>query len=220
MKGREFKDTVFQLFAMIAQCFCSPKRLEIIDILVQGERDVETLAKEAGMSVANTSKHLQVLKNARLVVSKKEGVRVLYRIADDSVFTCWKGLQALAEKRVYELNEIVRSYYQERDKMELIAREDLVEHMKKNEIVVIDVRPYEEYKNGHIPGSISMPFPELEKRLKEIPREAEIVAYCRGPYCVLSAEAVSFLRKSGFRAIRMKDGFPEWKEAGLPVETG
>jgi rhodanese-related sulfurtransferase len=219
MKGREFKDSVFQLFAVIAQGFCSPKRLEIIDVLVQGERDVDTLSKEVNMSIANTSKHLQVLKNTRLVDSRKEGVRVVYRIADASVYTCWKNLQTLAEKRLYELKEIVRMYYQERDKMESITREDLLVRIQNKDVIALDVRPYEEYRNGHIADSVSIPFTELKERIKEIPKDLDVVAYCRGPYCVLSAEAVLFLRKAGFRAFRLQDGFPEWKVTGLPVET-
>ena len=220
MKGREFKDTVFQLFAMIAQGFASPKRLEIIDVLIQGERDVETLAHEASMSIANTSKHLHILKNAKLVESRKEGVRVLYRVADESIYTCYKNLQVLAEKRLYELREIARMFYQDRDKMEPISRKTLQSRLKNGDVRVIDVRPPEEYESGHISEALSIPLSELKRKITEIPVNMEVVAYCRGPYCVLAAEAVKFLRKAGVRAIRMKDGFPEWKESGLPVEVG
>jgi rhodanese-related sulfurtransferase len=219
MRGREFKDTIFQLFAMIAQGFCSPKRLEIIDILLQGERDVETLSKEVNMKMANTSKHLQVLKNARIVRSRKDGVKVLYRIADESVFTCYKHLQTLAENRLYELKETVRMYYQERDKLEPITRKKLVSRIKNKDVLVLDVRPFEEYRSGHITEALSFPLSELRSRVSEIPKNMDVVAYCRGPYCVLAADAVTFLRKAGIRAIRMKDGFPEWKEAGLPVKV-
>ncbi len=220
MKGREFKDMVFQLFAMIAQGFSSPKRLEIIDILFQGERDVETLSKEVNMSIANTSNHLQILKNAKLVESRKEGVRALYRITDSSVFTCWKNLQAIAETKLYELKEIVHMYYQDRDKFEPISRENLLSRIKSEDVFVLDVRPFEEYRMGHISEARSIPLSELKKRIDEIPKNIEVVAYCRGPYCVLSAEAITFLRKTGIRAVRLKDGFPEWKDAGLPVEAG
>jgi len=220
LRGREFKDTVFQLFAMIAQGFASPKRLEIIDVLIQGERDVDTLSKEVNMSVANTSKHLQILKNARLVESRKEGVRVVYRVADESIFTCYKDLQALAEKRLYELKEITRMYYQDRDKMEPITREKLLSRIKSGDVQVLDVRPFEEYKSGHISEALSIPLSELKRKIDEIPKNIEVVAYCRGPYCVLAVEAILYLRKAGVRAIRMKDGFPEWKESGLPVEVG
>jgi rhodanese-related sulfurtransferase len=219
MRGREFKDTVFQLFAMIAQGFCSPKRLEIIDVLLQGERDVETLSKEVNMRIANTSKHLQILKNARIVHSRKDGVKVLYRIADDSVFTCYKHLQALAENRLYELKETVRMYYQDRDKLEPISREKLLSRIKNKDVLVLDVRPFEEYRRGHITEALSFPISELKNRIAEIPKNMDVVAYCRGPYCVLAADAVTFLRKAGVKAIRMKAGYPEWKEAGLPVEV-
>jgi rhodanese-related sulfurtransferase/DNA-binding transcriptional ArsR family regulator len=220
LRGREFKDTVFQLFAMIAQGFGSPKRLEIIDVLIQGERDVDTLSKEVNMSIANTSKHLQVLKNTKLVESRKEGVRVLYRIADESIFTCYKNLQALAEKRLYELKEITRMYFQDRDNMEPITRKKLLGRIKSGEVLVLDVRPFEEYKSGHIAEAFSIPLSELKRKIDKIPKDMEVVAYCRGPYCVLAAEAIKFLRKAGVRANRMKDGFPEWKESGLPVEVG
>lgn len=220
MNGREYKDTVFQLFAMIAQGFGSPKRLEIIDVLLQGERDVETLSKEANMSIANTSKHLQVLKNARLVESRKDGTRVLYRVADESIFTCYKNLQALAEKRLYEIKEIVRMYYHDRDRLEPISKETLHNRIKMGDVLVLDVRPFEEYRSGHIPEALSIPLSELKKRIDDIPKNTEVVAYCRGPYCILAVNAVMSLRNAGVRAIRMKDGFPEWKESGLPVEVG
>ncbi len=220
MKGREFKDTVFQLFAMIAHGFSSPKRLEIIDVLIQGERDVDTLSKEVNMSIANTSKHLHILKNAKLVESRKEGVRVLYRIADESIQTCYKNLQALAEKRSYELKEIVRMFYQDRDKMEPITKRELRDRIKSGNVLVLDVRPIEEYRSGHIAEAFSIPLSELKRKIDEIPKNMEVVAYCRGPYCVLAVEAIISLRKAGVRAIRMKDGFPEWKESGLPVEVG
>ena len=175
MRGREFKDTVFQLFGMIAQGFASPKRLEIIDVLIQGERDVDTLSKEVNMSIANTSKHLQVLKNTKLVESRKEGVRVLYRIADESIFTFYKNLQALAEKRLYELKEITRMFYQERDKMEPITRENLLGRIKSGDVLVIDVRPLDEYKSGHITEALSIPLSELKRKIDEIPKNMEVV---------------------------------------------
>jgi DNA-binding transcriptional ArsR family regulator len=181
MRGREFKDTVFQLFAMIARGFCSPKRLEIIDVLLQGERDVETLSKEVNMRIANTSKHLQVLKNARIVENRKDGVKVLYRIADESVFTCYKHLQMLAENRLYELKEIVRMYYQDRDKLEPISRKKLLSRIKNKDVLVLDVRPFEEYKSGHVTEALSFPLSKLRSRVSEIPKNVEVVAYCRGP---------------------------------------
>lgn len=218
MNGREFKDLIFEQFAKIANAFASPKRLEIIDVLAQGERDVDTLAKQTSMTIANTSRHLQILKNARLVDIRREGVRIYYRLADAEVLKCWLELQSLAEKRTAEIREIARMFFNERDAMEAISQEELKQRMKKNEVVVLDVRPPEEFRSGHIPGAISIPLTELKTRLAEIPRDREVVAYCRGPYCVLSAEAMTLLRNEGFHAVRLKVGLPEWREAGLPVD--
>lgn len=220
MKGREFKDSVFQQFARTAHAFSAPKRLEIIDVLGQGERDVETLAREARATVANTSRHLQVLKQAHLVESRKEGVRVCYRLADAGVFRCWKHLQSLAESQLPDVRDVVQRYFGERDSMEPIFRNELQRRIQQGEVIVLDVRPAEEYEAGHIPGAVSVPLSELKRRLEEIPPDREVVAYCRGPYCVLSVEAVALLRKAGRQALRLADGFPEWREARLPVEIG
>jgi rhodanese-related sulfurtransferase/DNA-binding transcriptional ArsR family regulator len=217
MQSREFKDIVFQQFARIAHAFSAPKRLEIVDVLSQGERDVETLAREARSSVANTSRHLQVLKQARLVETRRDGVRVIYRLADADVVRCWKHLQSLAESLLPDVRDAVRRYFEERDGMEPISRDELQRRAQKGEVIVLDVRPVEEYKAGHIPGAVSLPLPELAERLDEIPSGREVVAYCRGPYCVLSAEAVALLRSQGRRAVRLEDGFPEWQENDLPV---
>jgi len=218
MRSREFKEAVFEQFAKIGQAFSSPKRLEILDILAQGERDVETLAAEVSITVANTSRHLQVLKNARLVAARKQGVRSLYRLADPIVLRSWKSLQALAESRMPEVNEAVRHYFRLRDGMEPVSREELLSRVQAGEVVVLDVRPRDEYEAGHIAGARSIPLSELEQRLEEIPPDRDIVAYCRGPYCVLAAEALEILRRRGRTAFRLVDGFPEWREAGLPVE--
>jgi rhodanese-related sulfurtransferase len=220
MTGREFKDIVFQQFASMAQAFSSPKRLEIIDILAQGERDVETLAKLAAMTVANTSRHLQILKSARLVKSRQDGVRVFYSPADDEVVNCWKSLQRLAEKRNAEIKEIAREFFEAREALEPISRKELLRRIKNHDATILDVRPVEEYESAHIAGAISIPLPELKKRLKEIPKDREVVAYCRGPYCVLSAEAVVLLRNAGYKVIRLEDGVHEWKRAGLPTKAG
>lgn len=218
MNGREFKDIVFEQFARIAYPFAAPKRLEIIDILAQGERDVESLAREGAMTVANASRHLQILKTARLVASRREGVRIFYKLTDDDVFNCWKNLQTIAEKRIAEIREISRLFFEERDALESITSDELWQKMHSGEVIVIDVRPKHEYDQSHLPGSISLPLAELDSRLAELPINTEIIAYCRGPYCVLSPEAVSKLKKAGFRAKRLKDGIPEWKLAGLPTE--
>jgi len=218
MKSREFKDLIFQQFANIATSFSSPKRLEIIDILLQGEKDVETLSKQISASFANTSRHLQILKNVKLVESRREGVRIYYRIADDRVFNCWKGLQLLAESRVAEIREVLKNFLEERKAMKTISKDELWSRVQSNDVVVIDVRPVEEFINGHIPGAISIPLAELKDRLNEIPNEQEIVAYCRGPYCVLSPEAIKILKDEGYEALRLEESLPEWKSAGLPVE--
>ncbi|NIP25102.1 metalloregulator ArsR/SmtB family transcription factor [candidate division KSB1 bacterium] len=219
MKGREFKDLVFEQFAKIAMAFSAPKRLEIIDVLAQGERDVESLSKQVAMTVANTSRHLQVLKNARLVESRREGVRIVYRLAGPEVLAGWKTLQSLAEKRSAELKEITRLYFEERDELEPITLGELTQRAEEHGVLLLDVRPEEEYRNGHIPGAISIPLSDLKNRLDEIPRDRQVVAYCRGPYCVLSAEAMAILRNAGFRAFRLREGMPEWQQAGQPVET-
>lgn len=218
MTGREFKDSVFEQFAKIAQAFSSPKRLEIIDILAQGERDVVSLSKEVQMTIANTSRHLQSLKNARLVEGRRAGVQIFYRLADADVLNSFQKLQSLAEKRNIEIREIVRLFFEERDGMEPISKDELWKRVQDNEVIVLDVRPSKEYEKGHIPGALSIPLSQLKKRLAEIPQDHEVVAYCRGPYCVLSAEAMGILRDAGYKAIRLKEGLPQWKEAGLPVE--
>lgn len=218
MKGREFKDLVYEQFARIAQAFAAPRRLEIIEILSQGERDVESLANQVSMTIANTSRHLQILKSARLVDTRREGVRIFYRLADEEVANCWLRLQSLAEKRSAELKETARAFFEERDNMEPLTKEELMTRTKNNEVIIIDVRPYQEYQSGHIPGAVSIPLPELKNRLSEIPKDSEVVAYCRGPYCVLSVEAMTILREAGYHSLRLKEGLPEWKAAGLPVE--
>lgn len=218
MTGREFKDLVFEQFAKVAHAFSSPKRLEIIDILAQGERDVESLSNQVQMKIANTSRHLQILKAARLVESRKAGVQVFYRLAGTEVLNCFKHLQSLAEKRSIEMREIVRLFFEERDGMEPISMDELWKRVQNNDVIVLDVRPSEEYKNGHIPGALSIPLSQLRNRLNEIPQDHKVVAYCRGPYCVLSTEAMEILRDAGFETVRLREGLPEWKEAGLPVE--
>ena len=217
MKAREFKDLIFQQFANIATAFSSPKRLEIIDILEQGEKDVETLSRQISATFANTSRHLQILKNARLVESRRDGVRMHYRLADEKVFNCWKSLQSLAENRVAEIREVLRDFLAERNAMNAMSKEELWSRIESNDVIVLDVRPEEEFSSGQIPGAISIPLSELRERLNEIPHDREIVAYCRGPYCVLSPEAIKILLDEGYDASRLEEGLPEWREAGLPV---
>jgi rhodanese-related sulfurtransferase len=220
MHGRDFKDALFTQFAQIAGSFASPKRIEIIDLLAQGERHVEALAREAGLTLANTSRHLQVLKAAHLVASRKEGLQVIYRLADPMVLRGYRVLQELSEARLAEVGRLVDDYFGNADGLEPVGKEELLRRARGRGVVVVDVRPTEEYAAGHIAGAVSMPLGELERRLAELPPGRQVVAYCRGPYCVLAAEAVRLLRKRGVKALRLKEGYPEWRDANLPVETG
>lgn len=219
MTGRQFKDAIYEQLARIGKSLASGPRLEILDILCQGPRTVEGLAKQVGQSVANTSHHLQVLRRARLVDAQKEGVHVTYRLADEEVCTFFRALRGLAESRLLEIEQVTRHFLEARGSMEAVDREALVARVRSGEVTVLDVRPEEEYRAGHIPGALSVPLEELERRLAELPPDREIVAYCRGPYCVLAVEAVRLLRARGFVAVRMEDGVPDWRARGLPVET-
>ena len=220
MHGREFKDALFAQFAVIAAAFASPKRLEIVDLLAQGERPVEAIAWETGLSVANTSRHLQVLKGANLVATRKAGLQVFYRLAEPRVLQGYRVLQELSEARLAEVGRLVNDYFGGTDGLEPVESRELLKRARRREVVVLDVRPPEEYSAGHIAGAASVPLAELERRLSELPRGSRVVAYCRGPYCVLAAEAVRLLRRRGFEAVRLKEGFPEWSAAGMPVEKG
>jgi rhodanese-related sulfurtransferase len=217
---REFKDRLYEHFAHIGKAISAPKRLEILDILCQAERTVDVLAKEAAMTLANTSKHLQVLRAARLVEARREGNFVYYRLADELVCEFWFMLRELGAKRIAEIQQLVGTFFKSRDELEPINRDDLIERVKAGLAVVIDVRPKEEYLAGHIPGARSLPVDELESRLGELPSDVEIVAYCRGPYCVFSLEAVEILRSRGFSAVRFEDGVREWSGSGQPIAVG
>jgi rhodanese-related sulfurtransferase len=220
MRSREFKDAVFEQFAQIASAFSSPRRIEIIDLLAQGERHVEAIAGETGLTLANTSRHLQVLKGANLVAFRKTGLQVFYRLADPMVLRGYQALQKLAKARLAEVGRLVDDYFTSTDGLEPVEQEELLRRARGRDVVVLDVRPPEEYASGHIAGALSIPLAELERRLAKLPRSRRIVAYCRGPYCVLAAEAVRLLRGRGLDAVRLKDGYPEWRDAGLPVEHG
>jgi len=219
MTGREFKDLTFQQFASIATAFASPKRLELIDILSQGERNVDTLSVETNMNFANTSRHLQILKNSKIVASKKDGVRVIYSLANDEVIKYWKSLQALAEKSASEIRETARLFFEERTALVPISPTELWDKLNKDEVTLIDVRPKEEFLSGHIPGAVSIPLKELKEKLNDLQTDKEIVAYCRGPYCVLAAEAAKILSKKGFNVVILKEDVNSWGAVGLPVET-
>lgn len=217
LAGREIKDELYAQYARVGQAVASPKRVELLDLLCQGERTVDALARATGMGMTNTSGHLQALRAARLVEARKEGTRVFYRPADEAVCSFLFGLRDLARSRLAEVEQIARDYFQARDALEPVGKEELLARLGREEVVVIDVRPPEEYRTGHIAGARSLPLDELQERLGELPPGAEIVAYCRGPYCVLAPQALDILSEGGFRARRLEDGFPEWRLAGLPV---
>ncbi len=219
MTGREFKDLTFQHLADVTNAFSSPKRLEIIDLLSQGEKDVDSLTKETNMNFANTSRHLQILKNAKIVHSRKDGVRVIYFLASDEVIKCWKSLQVLAEQSAAELREIIKSFLEERNILEPISIKELQSKIKNKKITLIDVRPKEEYLNGHLPNAISVPMSELKSKIKSLPAGKEIVAYCRGKYCVMAPYAANILTGKGFKTTILQDDVNSWRFAGLKIET-
>jgi rhodanese-related sulfurtransferase len=217
---RAFKNTVYEQLARLGKAVASPKRLEILDLLTQGRRTVERLAELSGMSVANTSQHLQALRRARLVERDKRGLYVHYRLAGGEVASFFLGMRGVAVKQLAEINEARRRFLADLSTTEAVGPRELVRRVRAGEAILIDVRPEEEYRESHLPQAVSMPVEVLVKRLKDLPRNKEIVAYCRGPYCVLSADAVRTLRKRGYRAIRFEMGVMEWKEKGLALATG
>jgi rhodanese-related sulfurtransferase/DNA-binding transcriptional ArsR family regulator len=219
MDGRETKDRLYEEFARAAKALASPKRIELAELLAQGERSVESLARATGMGVTNTSAHLQVLRRARLVESRKDGTRVCYRLAGDEVTAFLVGLRNLAHARLTEVEAVARDYFGARDTLEPVSQEELVQRARHGKVVILDVRPRAEFAAGHIPGARSVPLDELDAALDRLPRRTEIVAYCRGPYCVLAPQAVTVLRRHGRTARQLEDGFPEWRIADLPVET-
>lgn len=220
MAGTSLKKAVYEQLARIGRAVGSPTRLELLDLLCQGPRTVDALAREAGLSLANTSQHLQVLHAARLVEARKEGLFVTYRLADQQVCDFYQSLRTLAECRLAEIEAIVRQFNEGRESMEPVEKRALLERVRRAEVTVLDVRPPEEYRAGHIPGAVSIPLKQLEAHLAMLPRSREIVAYCRGPYCVLAVEAVKLLRARGFQAVRLEHGVPEWRAEGLPVAVG
>lgn len=218
--GREIKDALYEQFARIGKAVASPKRVEILELLCQGERTVEAIAGATGMGMTNTSAHLQALRAARLVETRKDGTKVYYRTADEQVCRFFVALRDLAANRLAEVEQIAAAFLDTPDELEQIDREELRKRIRRGKVVVVDVRPEQEYRSGHIPGAISMPLEALSERLGELPVDAEVVAYCRGPYCVMAPEALRVLRDHGFRARRLEDGFPEWRLSGLPVAVG
>ena len=217
---RRFKDSIYEQVARVGKAASAPKRLELLDLLCQGPRSVEALALQAGISLANASQHLQVLRGARLVDAEKKGLRVEYRLASEDVCQFFLTLRGLAESRLTEIDQVTREYFESRGAMEAVEGEELLRRVRDGEVTVLDVRPAEEYRAGHIPGALSVPVSELKARLRELPKAREIVAYCRGPYCVMALEAVQLLRAKGFEAHRMEQGVVDWRARGWRVETG
>ena len=220
MGNRAFKNRLYAQFARLGSALASSRRLELLDLLAQGERSVEELAQEAEQSVGNTSQHLQVLREAQLVVADKRGLRVFYRLAGQGVLRLWQTLRAVGETQLAEIDRLVDEYLGQRDGMDAVSKEELLRRIEAGAVVVIDARPRVEYRQGHIAGALSIPVAELAQRLEELPADREIVAYCRGPYCVYADESVQLLRSHGIKAARLEDGFPEWAAAGLPIAAG
>ena len=220
MSTRNPKLALFAQFAAVAKCLAHPHRLELLEQLAQGERSVEVLADRARLSIANASQHLQQMKRVGLLVNRREGKFVYYQLVDDTILDLLAALRRIAERNVAEVERIVRSYFNNRDSLEPISRAELLQRSRTGEVIVLDVRPEDEFALGHLPCAISIPLRNLEMRLAEFDPNQEIIAYCRGPYCVLSYEAVAVLRARGFNARRLEDGLPEWRAAGLPVATG
>jgi rhodanese-related sulfurtransferase/DNA-binding transcriptional ArsR family regulator len=217
---RRFKDNVYEQFARLGRALSAPKRLELLDLLCQGPRSVEALATQADISLANASQHLKVLRGARLVEAEKKGLYVEYRLADEQVCQFFLALRRLAESHLAEVEQVSRQYLAGRKAMEPVRGAELLRRVRRGEVTVLDVRPHEEYRAGHIPGAISIPLPQLQRRLSELPKKQEIVAYCRGPYCVMAVEAVDLLRAKGFKAARWEEGVPEWRTHGFDVAMG
>ena len=215
--GRRFKDAIYDQFARVGKALSSPHRIELLELLAQGPRTVETLSKLADMTLPNTSAHLQVLRSAGLVESTKEGLYVTYRLSDPSVAELLLATRKVAEARLAEVAKITRDFLAENAQLDAVDVDALREKVRKGEVTLVDVRPEEEYEAGHIPGALSVPLPALAKRLSGLPKTREVVAYCRGPYCVLAVEAVKVLRARGFKAIRLEDGVLDWASYGLKI---
>jgi ArsR family transcriptional regulator len=214
------KQALFAQFAAVAKAAGHPLRLELLEQLAQGDRCVEVLALRARVSIANASQHLQHLRRAGLIAARRDGKFVFYRLADDSVLDLLASLRRIAERHLAEVERVVRAYFHDRDSLEPVSRLELMSRLQTGLVTVLDVRPEDEFALGHLQGAANIPIGQLEKRLVDLDPDREIIAYCRGPYCVLSYEAVAALRSRGFRARRLEDGFPEWRAAGLPIETG
>jgi rhodanese-related sulfurtransferase len=219
MGSRAFKDSLYAEFAVLGKALANPHRLELLDLLAQGERSVEELARESALSLANASAHLQVLRRARLVEAEKRGLNVVYRLATSEAFQLWQTLRDVGSARLAEVDRLVENYLTDRHVLDAVDKGELLRLLTDEAVTVIDVRPEVEYAQGHIPTARSVPVEKLKRQLAELPRNLEVVAYCRGPYCVFSDEAVRLLHENGFRARRLSEGFPEWRAASYPVDT-
>jgi rhodanese-related sulfurtransferase len=217
---REFKDALYTQFARIGHAISSPKRLEMLDLLSQGEKTVEQLAAQSETPIKNTSAHLRALRQARLVDTRRDGTYVYYRLGDEKVIRLLQSLQGLGRVRLAEVEQVTNLYLESRDELDAVDLKELRRLVRTGEVTIVDVRPRDEFEAGHIPGALSMPVPELRKRLGEIPKSREVIAYCRGPYCVYSLEAVTLLRKHGYRARRAEQGLPQWRTEGFEVVAG
>jgi len=216
---REFKDALYTQFARIGHALSSPKRIELLDLLSQGEKTVEQLAEHIATPIKNTSAHLRALRQALLVETRRDGTYVYYRLADDEVFSLLRSLEALGHSRLADVRQVVDKYLDGNDELEPVSFKELRQLLRDGAVTIVDVRPADEYDAGHIPGALSLPVPELKRRLRELPKGKEVIAYCRGRYCVYSLEAVTLLRKHGYEARRAHEGLPDWRAAGLPVES-
>jgi len=220
MGDRAAKDALFDGFADVAKALASGRRTEIVDLLAQGERSVDEIAEEIHQSVANTSHHLRAMARAGLLSTRRDGTRIYYRLASERVGELWLALRDVAAERVAGLQRLADAYLGKREGVEVVDRDELAARLRRREVLVLDVRPEAEYAAGHIVGARSVPITELRRHLRVLPKDADVVAYCRGPYCVYADDAVRELNRRGFRARRLIDGFPEWKRAGLPVAAG
>lgn len=219
MNKREFKDKVYDELAKITKAMANPHRLEIIELLAQGDCSVEQISVQTNLSVANASQHLQVLKTAQLVDVARNGNFIHYRLSDPNVFKAWKALRELGVERIASIEKLVKDFRQSKFTLESVTIDELIQKIESGKVTILDVRPETEYRKGHIANSVSIPFDELSERLKELPKRNEIIAYCRGPFCVFADEAVAMLTKAGYKAKRLEEGFPDWAVLGLPVES-
>lgn len=213
------KRAVFDCFAEVAKALGHGRRLELLELLAQGERSVEALAAAAGLSIANASQHLRLMRQSGLLASRRSGKHIFYRLSDPAVLETLAALRKVAESNLAEVRDLVRGYFHERDGLEPVSRKELARRIKDGLVTILDVRPEDEFAAGHLPRAVNIPLRQLARRLRELPKNQEVIAYCRGPYCVLAFEAVALLRGRGFKVRRLQDGYPEWRAAGLPVEA-